>query len=36
MITDFHAHVLPGADHGCSGGTEAKKQLELAYKAGVD
>jgi protein-tyrosine phosphatase len=35
MITDFHAHVLPGADHGCSGGTEAKKQLELAYKAGV-
>jgi tyrosine-protein phosphatase YwqE len=36
MIIDFHAHVLPGADHGSVDAEEAKKQLELAYYSGLD
>ncbi len=36
MIIDFHAHILPGADHGCSGAGESSRQLELAYRAGID
>lgn len=35
-IVDFHAHVLPAADHGSSGLTETKNQLALYRKAGVD
>ena len=36
MIIDFHAHVLPGCDHGSSGREVSKKQLEYAAKSGVD
>lgn len=32
---DFHAHVLPGMDHGCSSSKESCEQLRLAEKAGV-
>ena len=35
MIIDFHAHVQPGADHGCSGSDMARRQLALARDAGV-
>ncbi len=35
-IVDFHAHVLPAADHGSTGLTETKNQLALYRKAGVD
>ena len=33
---DFHAHILPGADHGSSGIEEALNQLALIRNAGVD
>lgn len=36
MTIDFHAHIVPKADHGCSSAEMARKQLELAKKAGVD
>ena len=35
-LIDFHAHVLPGADHGCSGREESFRQLELMRLAGID
>lgn len=35
-IIDFHAHVLPAADHGSTGKSETKNQLALYRKAGVD
>lgn len=35
MYIDFHAHILPGLDHGCKNIEEAKQQLELAKKARV-
>ena len=35
QLIDFHAHVLPGMDHGCKNITECKKQLSLAMSAGV-
>lgn len=35
-IVDFHAHVLPAADHGSTGLLETKNQLALYRKAGVD
>ena len=35
-MVDFHAHVLPAADHGSSGLSETKNQLALYRKAGVD
>ena len=34
-VCDFHAHILPNADHGSSSVTESLKQLELARKFGV-
>ena len=34
-IFDFHAHILPGLDHGCTSLDMAKKQLFLAADAGV-
>lgn len=34
-IADFHAHVLPGADHGSYSVTESVKQLALAAEYGV-
>jgi len=35
MYIDFHAHILPGLDHGCKNIEEAKQQLKLAKKAKV-
>ncbi len=34
-MTDFHAHVLPKADHGCKNVEMALQQLEQAKAAGV-
>ncbi len=34
-MIDFHAHILPHADHGCLSTDMAEKQLILAQKAGV-
>lgn len=36
MRIDFHAHVLPGADHGSDSLQTSRRQLELAAAAGVD
>ena len=36
MIIDFHAHIIPKADHGCDSAETARSQLELANAAGVD
>lgn len=36
MVIDFHAHILPGADHGCRNPEENKEQLMLAKEAQVD
>jgi protein-tyrosine phosphatase len=33
---DFHAHVLPGVDHGCKDLATSLLQLQWAKKAGVD
>lgn len=35
-MIDFHAHVLPGCDHGSDGLETSLKQLRLAKEAGVD
>ncbi|MDR1801023.1 MAG: hypothetical protein LBQ95_04210 [Lachnospiraceae bacterium] len=35
MIIDFHAHVLPKADHGSNSIECSQKQIELANEAGV-
>lgn len=32
---DFHAHILPRMDHGCSSSRECCEQLSLAKNAGV-
>ena len=32
---DFHAHILPGCDHGSDGWETSRRQLVLARKAGV-
>lgn len=34
-MIDFHAHVLPGCDHGSDGMETSLKQLRLAQEAGV-
>lgn len=36
MTIDFHAHILPGFDHGCHSVVDSLRQLEMAKKAGVD
>ncbi len=36
MIVDFHAHILPGADHGSDGPETSLSQLRLIEAAGVD
>ena len=33
---DFHAHILPGADHGSENLNISMKQLALAKQAGID
>ena len=35
-MLDFHAHVLPGADHGSDGMATSLRQLALAEAAGID
>lgn len=35
-VIDFHAHILPGADHGCRNPEENRQQLMLAREANVD
>lgn len=35
-MIDYHAHILPGMDHGCKDIETSLKQLELAKAAGVD
>lgn len=34
-MIDFHAHILPGCDHGSDGLETSLKQLKLAKEAGV-
>ena len=34
-MTDFHAHILPGADHGSDGLETSLRQLALAEEAGI-
>ena len=36
MMLDFHAHILPGVDHGSGSFETSVKQLELARRHGVD
>lgn len=36
MRIDFHAHVLPGLDHGCSDIEMAKRQLKYEKDNGID
>ena len=33
---DFHAHILPGCDHGSDGWRTSRQQLKLAREAGVE
>lgn len=35
-MLDFHAHVLPGADHGSDGLKTSLRQMALAEQAGID
>lgn len=35
MIIDFHAHILPGADHGSDGRETSQKQLQLIAAGGT-
>lgn len=35
-MLDFHAHVLPGADHGSDGLQTSLRQMTLAEQAGID
>lgn len=36
MQIDFHAHILPGADHGSDGLATSLRQISLAREAGID
>lgn len=36
MNIDFHAHLLPAADHGSDGIETSRRQLRLACEAGID
>ncbi len=36
MVIDFHAHVLPGADHGSDSVKTSLRQMRMAEDAGVD
>lgn len=35
LTTDFHAHILPGADHGSTGVEMSVKQLEIISSFGI-
>lgn len=36
IIVDFHAHILPGLDHGSRSSRVTSEQLELAKQSGVN
>ncbi|WP_066716483.1 CpsB/CapC family capsule biosynthesis tyrosine phosphatase [Clostridium sp. Marseille-P299] len=36
MNIDFHAHILPGVDHGCDDVSMAIMQLKMAMDVGID
>ena len=35
LTLDYHAHVLPGCDHGSDGVETSRKQLAMAAAAGI-
>ena len=35
LSLDYHAHILPGCDHGSDGLATSLKQVEMAASAGV-
>ncbi len=35
ITTDYHAHILPGVDHGCHSLGMCEQQLEFARSAGI-
>ena len=35
ILTDFHSHILPGADHGSSGIETSRKQLDIIGAHGI-
>ena len=35
-VIDFHAHIIPGADHGCSSTQEALGQLAMMREVGIE
>ena len=35
LSLDYHAHILPGCDHGSDGLVTSLKQVEMAASAGV-
>ncbi len=36
IVIDFHAHILPDMDHGCTDTEMSLKQLKMAAEAGID
>ena len=36
LSTDFHAHILPGCDHGCDHPDTARRQLTMARAARIE
>ena len=36
ILIDFHAHILPGMDHGCEDTAMAVRQLKMAAEQGID
>ena len=36
FLVDYHAHILPGCDHGSDGTEVSKRQLEAAKQAGIE
>lgn len=36
MLTDFHAHILPGADHGSGNDETSRSQLELLRSVNIE
>ena len=36
FLVDYHAHILPGCDHGSDGTETSKRQLEAAKAAGIE
>ena len=36
ITTDFHSHILPGADHGSDGIVTSRKQLDIIRASGIE